>query len=258
MQKIIAGNWKMNGSKSEINLWCKTFFQNLLEFEKNNKENAFVLINIPDIYIDYTDNLINEYNKKTKYIKVNLGVQNIHQEDKGAFTGNNSSMFLKDFNIKYTLVGHSERRIFEKESNQTILSKAINAIKNQITPIVCIGENLEIRENKQHLDFIKQQVLETTNNVDLTKVIIAYEPVWAIGTGKVPTIEEIEEIGGYIKTILSNKNNLEKEQIIILYGGSVKSSNVKEIVNLNSISGVLVGGASLKGDEFFNIVKNCL
>ncbi|MDR0572347.1 MAG: triose-phosphate isomerase [Rickettsiales bacterium] len=251
MQKIISGNWKMNGSRSDLNRWFEDFFGEVLEFEKNlNQAAPIVLICVPTIYIGYAENLAIKYNERTKYIKINIGCQDIHVEERGAYTGSNSVVFVGDFDLKYTLIGHSERRQYERETDEIVAKKAINAIKNSITPIVCVGESLEVRDKQQHLSFIEEQVLKSTNGVDINRIIIAYEPVWAIGTGKVPTLNEIEEINSKIKEILG--------EIPVLYGGSVKSSNTKDITSLRSVDGVLVGGASLKGEEFFNILKNSI
>jgi triosephosphate isomerase len=252
MQKLILGNWKMNGSKSDLESWFGDFFKNATEFEKTYRGEApVVLICVPAIFIEYAQKLADKFNPRTKNIKVNIGSQDIHQEDKGAFTGNISALFIKDFGLKYTLVGHSERRQYEGETSELVAKKSANAIKNSITPIICVGEPLEIREKRQHLAFVKDQTLDSIKNVDLNKAIIAYEPVWAIGTGKVPTLDDIEEINSYIKKILAGSGN-----VAVVYGGSVKSSNAKEIMSLKSVDGVLVGGGSLKGEEFFNIAKN--
>ncbi|MDR1203374.1 MAG: triose-phosphate isomerase [Tannerellaceae bacterium] len=249
MQKLILGNWKMNGSKSNLESWFSGFFKNVTEFEKTYKgEASVVLICVPAIFIEYAQNLADEYNLKTKNIKVNIGSQDIHFEDKGAFTGNTSALFIKDFGIKYTLVGHSERRQYEGETSELVAKKSANAVRNGITPIICVGEPLEVREKRQHLAFVKDQTLDSVKNVDLSKIIIAYEPVWAIGTGKVPTPDDIEEINSYIKKTLTGSGN-----VAVVYGGSVKSSNAKEIMSLKSVDGVLVGGGSLNGEEFSNI-----
>lgn len=259
MIRIISGNWKMNGSLADLDNWFKDFFNKAVDFEKTHSEKVSdVLICVPSIYIQYASKLAEEYNKKTKNIKVFIGSEDCHQENKGAFTGNISPVMLKEFGVKYTIIGHSERRQFEKETNILVLKKAINALNNDITPLICVGESLEVRENKKHLEFIEQQVLESTDGIDIKKVIIAYEPVWAIGTGKVPTLSEIEEINSYIKKVLAKKNNINEDDVNVLYGGSVKLSNTKEITSIKSVNGVLVGGASLKGEEFFNIVINSL
>jgi triosephosphate isomerase len=252
MSKVIAGNWKMNGSKKDLDIWFEDFYNAMCESEKNYNDNIpTVLICVPTIFINYAISLAEKYNSKTKFIKINIGCQDIYVEGKGAYTGNNSAVFLCDFGLKYTLVGHSERRQNDNETDAMVSKKVYNAVENNIIPILCVGESLEIREKKQHLDFVGQQVLNNIKDVDLGKIIIAYEPVWAIGTGKVPTLDEIQEVNSYLKKVLDCS-----DKTPVLYGGSVKSSNVKDIVSLDSVDGVLVGGASLKGEEFFNIVKN--
>ena len=250
MAKIIAGNWKMNGSKSDIETWFKDFYN----ADKGNKNLPTVLISLPSIYIQYCKEVAKNY----KGIEVNIGVEDCHQELKGAFTGNISATMLKDFDVKYSIIGHSERRQYEKETNEIVNKKAKTCVENGIIPLVCVGEDLETRESNNYLQFIENQVLESTKDLNLNKIIIAYEPVWAIGTGKVPTLMEIEEINSYIKAILSKKTGIKEENIVVLYGGSVKSSNVADITGLKSVDGVLVGGASLKGEEFYNIVANSL
>ena len=250
MAKIIAGNWKMNGSKSDIETWFKDFYN----ADKGNKSLPTILISLPSIYIQYCKEVAKNY----KGIEVNIGVEDCHQELKGAFTGNISATMLKDFDVKYSIIGHSERRQYEKETNEVVNKKAKTCVENGIIPLVCVGEDLETRESNNYLQFIENQVLESTKDLDLNKIIIAYEPVWAIGTGKVPTLEEIEEINSYIKAILNKKTGIKEENIVVLYGGSVKSSNVADITGLKSVDGVLVGGASLKGEEFYNIAANSL
>jgi triosephosphate isomerase len=255
--RIISGNWKMNGSIKEIDTWFRDFFSKANEFEKNNKKNIpEALICVPSIYISYAQSILSKY--ETKQFKLSIGAEDCHQENKGAFTGNISPAMIGEFNVKYVIIGHSERRQFEHEDNDLVARKVINAINSGLTPLLCVGESLEVRESKKHLKFIEEQVLQSTENVDITKTIIAYEPVWAIGTGKVPTLDEIEEINFYIKKVLAKKSGLAESEINVLYGGSVKSSNVAEIVSLKSVDGVLVGGASLKGEEYFNIVINSL
>lgn len=259
INKIISGNWKMNGSINDIETWFDSFFSKVEEFERNNnKKTPDAIICLPFLYIPFAQELAKKYNKTTKQIKLFIGAEDCHYENNGAFTGNISPLMLKEYNVKYVIVGHSERREFEKEINSLVAKKSINAINNGLSPILCIGESLEIRESKKYLDFIEKQVLESIDGVDLTKIVIAYEPIWAIGTGKVPTLEEIKEIILCVKTILSRKSGLNKDEINILYGGSVKSTNVEEIMSIESVSGVLVGGASLKGEEFFKILTSSL
>ena len=259
MTTIISGNWKMNGSKAMIDQWFEDFTKNAIEFENNNQIDKdklpLILICVPDIYIEYAMKKAEEYNAKMKQFKVFIGAEDAYYEEKGAFTGNTSPAFLKELNCKYTLVGHSERRQYQHESDSLVAKKATKCLSYGITPLICIGEDLATREAQKHLEFVGEQVLNSTAGVDLKDVIIAYEPVWAIGTGKVPTEAEIDEMEGYIKDILHKMRHIETSELKVVYGGSVKSSNAKNILHLKNVNGVLVGGASMKGEEFFGIVK---
>jgi triosephosphate isomerase len=255
MVRIVSGNWKMNGSRKEIKKWFQNFFKKVELFEKiNRKEVPDILLCVPAIYLSFAKQVAAGHNKDTEQFKIIIGAQDCHYETSGSFTGNISPLMLREFAIDYALLGHSERRQFENETNEIVARKAIACIENDITPIICIGEPLAIRESGKHMEFLAKQVFDSTENVDISRVMVAYEPIWAIGTGKVPTADEIEETNGYIKKVLSKKSSLAPDEITLLYGGSVKVSNSKEISSLESVDGVLVGGASLKGDEFFDLV----
>ncbi len=260
MTSIISGNWKMNGSKAMIDQWFEDFTNSAISFEKNNQIDKdklpLILICLPDVYLEYAINKSEEYNKKMKQFKVFIGAEDAYYEEKGAFTGNTSPAFLKEIGCKYTLVGHSERRQYQHETDSLVAKKASKCFGYDITPIICVGEDLATREAKRHLEFVGEQVINSTEGVDLENSIIAYEPVWAIGTGKVPTEAEIDEMEGYIKDILHKMRHIETSKLKVVYGGSVKSSNAKDILHLKHVNGVLVGGASMKGQEFFDIVKS--
>jgi len=259
MATVISGNWKMNGSKAMIDQWFIDFTKSAKEFENSNnlngKEIPTVLICVPSIYIEYAVKKAQEYNKQMKYFKVVIGAEDCHFEEKGAFTGNISPLFLNEINCEYTLVGHSEKRQYEHETNMTVAKKATAALAHGIIPVICFGEDLATREAGKHLEVVGEQVINSTEGVDLNRAILAYEPVWAIGTGKVPTETEIDEMNGYVKNILNKMKGADVKKLTVLYGGSVKSSNAKSILELKNVNGVLVGGASMKGEEFFNIVK---
>lgn len=259
MTTVISGNWKMNGSKAMIDQWFVDFTKSAKEFEDSNdlkgKELPLILICVPDIYIEYAIKKAQEYNTKMNYFKVLIGAEDCHFEEKGAFTGSISPLFLNEINCKYTLVGHSERRQYQNENDMMIAKKATAALAHGIVPVICFGEDLATREAGKHLEVVGEQVLNSTEGVDLTKVILAYEPVWAIGTGKVPTEAEIDEMEGYVKDILNKMKGVDTKTLTVLYGGSVKASNSKDILSLKNVNGVLVGGASMKGEEFFGIVK---
>lgn len=239
----------MNGSKSAIDQWFKDFAVAAKESENNTKSPVDILICVPDLYIEYAIAKATEYNKETNNFKVNIGAEDVHETEKGAFTGNTSPLFLNEFGCKYTLTGHSERRQFQGETDETINKKSAGALAHNITPVICVGEDLSVREAKKHLEVVGEQVLKTTAGLDLNKVVVAYEPVWAIGTGKVATTAEVDEVCGHIKSVVK------KQDLKVLYGGSVKPDNANEILHLKNVDGVLVGGASLKGSDFFNIVK---
>jgi triosephosphate isomerase len=254
MAKIVSGNWKMNGSMAMIEQWLTDFNKSATEFEASNtpkKEDIpLILVCLPDIYLPFALEKVAAYNSKAKNFKLQVGAEDVHFEEKGAFTGNTSPLFLKEFGCKYTLVGHSERRQYQLETSETIAKKAESALKQEITPFVCVGEDLATRESGKHFTVVDDQVAKSTAALALEKFVIAYEPVWAIGTGKVPTEAEIDEMCGHIKQKFQNPQ--------VLYGGSVKASNAESILHLKNVDGVLVGGASMKGEEFFGIVKGAL
>lgn len=190
-------------------------------------------------------------------IFVDLGAQNINSEDKGAFTGEISAPMLKSFNIDLTIIGHSERREYYNEDDFIINSKIINALKNQMRVIFCVGENLDIRENKKENEFIKNQIVEGLKDIkDVKDLTIAYEPIWAIGTGKVLEPNDAEKMCKYIRDIVGELYNQETaKKIRILYGGSVKVENGKEIFEKENVDGGLIGGASLDVNEFLDIIR---
>jgi triosephosphate isomerase len=260
MKAIVSGNWKMNGSKNQIDEWFKTFFNSVNEYkgDLNVEKVPTVLICVPAIYIDYAQKVANEYNSKSDLFKVYIGSEDCHYEDKGAFTGNTSPVFLQEFGCKYAIVGHSERRQYQKETDELVAKKAKKVLEAGMTPLVCIGESLEIREAGDHFKYIGEQVIKSTEGVDLNKAVVAYEPIWAIGTGKVPSEKDINDMCDYIKDVLVKARGIKKEDLKVLYGGSVKSSNSDAILHMSQVNGVLVGGASLKGDEFFKIAISSL
>ncbi|MDR3078710.1 MAG: triose-phosphate isomerase [Rickettsiales bacterium] len=259
MVKIVSGNWKMNGSRKEIKKWFQNFFKKVELFEKINRRDVpDILLCVPSLYLAFAKQVAAGHNKDTEQFKVMIGAQDCHYETRGSFTGNLSPLMLKEFSVDYAIVGHSERREYEKETDAVVAKKAVACIENDITPIICVGEPLEVRESGRHMEFLAKQIFDSTENVDIARAIVAYEPIWAIGTGKVPTLDEIEETNGCLKKVLSKKSSLAMDEITVLYGGSVKISNSKEIASLESVDGTLVGGASLKGDEFFDVVVKAM
>lgn len=230
--KIIAANFKMNGDREFVDNW----FQN---FDADTEN--LVVVGLPAIYLESS---VQNFNKS----HFKIAAQNVSKfNNPGAYTGQMSSAMLNDVGVEFCIVGHSEAREHLCEDNQSVYEKYSCLKSFSITPIVCIGESLEVREANNHLDFISDQIEKFNTAED--KIIFAYEPIWAIGTGLVPTQEQIEEMSSHIKSHFS-------QQVTVLYGGSVNSKNSSEILNMNNIDGVLVGGASLNAEEFANIAQS--
>ena len=245
-KKVIAGNWKMNMLPNEAIDYISEFAP--LVKDTNNE----VILCVP-----YTDLFYALLNAQETNIKI--GAQNMHYEEKGAYTGEISPKMLKSIGVEYVIIGHSERRQYYNETDETVNKKIKAAFENGLKPIVCVGETLEEREQGKTKEKITMQTrlaLEGLTKEQVSKVIIAYEPIWAIGTGKTATSEDannsIKEIREEITKIYGKDVS---ECVIIQYGGSVKSSNAKELFTTSNIDGGLVGGASLKPDEFAKIVN---
>ena len=243
-KKIIAGNWKMNMTPKNAKNLCKQ----LIPLIKNDKQDTIIFC-VPYVDLEVVKNSIKNTNIK-------LGAQNFYFEDKGAFTGEISADMLKEIGVEYVIIGHSERRQIFKENDNMINKKITKAIEKNITPIICCGETLKQREEKQTLPFIEKQIINAFKNVNIDNAkncIVAYEPIWAIGTGKTATSKQAEEVCSFIrKTISKIYDKQTSEEIHILYGGSVNEKNAKELFSQKNIDGGLVGGASLK-IEFANI-----
>ena len=245
-KKVIAGNWKMNMLPDE----AIKFIEELTPLVKDT-ENEVVLC------VPYTDLFYALLTAQNTNIKI--GAQNMHFEEKGAYTGEVSGKMLKAINVEYVIIGHSERRQYFNETDETVNKKLKAAFTYGLKPIVCVGETLEEREAGKTTDIITKQTelaLEGLTEEQVANTIIAYEPIWAIGTGKTATSEDannsIKEIRNKIKEIYGQKVS---DRVIIQYGGSVKSTNSKELFSMSDIDGGLVGGASLKADEFSKIVN---
>ena len=251
MRKLfIAGNWKMNKTISET-----VELVNSLKREVSDIEGVDIVICPVFTSLSEAADLVIDSN-------IGLGAQNVYWQEKGAFTGEVSPMMLKDAGCKYVIIGHSERRKYFGETNDTVLKK-INAVQSVgLIPIVCVGETLEERDNKKTIEVIEKQLqegLKGINEDNLEKIIIAYEPVWAIGTGKTATPEQAEEIHKFIRDWIQEKYSLDlSEEVRIIYGGSVKASNAKELMSQKNIDGALVGGASLESQLFVELIKNSL
>lgn len=244
-KKIIAGNWKMNKNR-ENSISLINTLKNSIDTDKVDVVICVPFINIPDIY-----NIINGTNIK-------IGAQNVHFEENGAFTGEISPEMLKSFNVQYVIIGHSERRAYFNETDEVINKKIIKALQHNITPILCVGESLEQRELNTTIELVRSQVKKAFKNVnkdDAKNVVVAYEPIWAIGTGKVATKEQAQEVCFEIRKVISEIYNEEvASQIRIQYGGSVTAESANQLFNMPDIDGGLVGGASLK-EDFIKIVN---
>ncbi|MDP3148005.1 MAG: triose-phosphate isomerase [Ignavibacteria bacterium] len=249
-KKVIAGNWKMNLNLQE-SISLISGIKNGLGTPSSNVE---VIICPPYTSLETASTLV-------KNSPVKLGAQNIYFEESGAYTGEISAAMLKSVGCEYVILGHSERRTIFGETDSTINKKVHKALANGLLPIFCIGETLEEREKGITFDVVKRQVVEGLKNIDgdnMKKIIVAYEPVWAIGTGKVASKEQAEEVHAFIRKELTTLFSSEvAEQIIIQYGGSVKPDNAVELLSQPNIDGALVGGACLKADSFLGIIKAC-
>lgn len=245
-KKVIAGNWKMNMLPNE----AIKFIEDLTPLVKDT-ENEVILC------VPYTDLFYALLTAQGTNIKI--GAQNMHFEESGAYTGEVSAKMLKSINVEYVIIGHSERRQYFNETDETVNKKIKSAFANELKPIVCVGETLEERETGKTAEIITKQTelaLEGLTNEQVANTIIAYEPIWAIGTGKTATSEDannsVKEIRKKIEEIYGQET---ASRVIIQYGGSVKSSNAKELFEMSDIDGGLVGGASLKAEEFSKIVN---
>lgn len=239
-KKIIAGNWKMN--------YCVNKAEDFVSEIKDaiNTDEVDVVICPNFVALDRLSDLLEGTNIK-------LGAQNVHTEDKGAYTGETSVNMLAAVGVKYCIVGHSERRQYFAETNEIVNKKAKKLLEKDINPIVCVGETLEERESNTMFDVVEKQVRESLDGIEEAQmkrnVVIAYEPIWAIGTGKTATAEQANEMCKFIREVVSKMyNDSVAEAVRIQYGGSVKPSNANEILNMSDIDGALVGGASLTND----------
>lgn len=248
-KKIVAGNWKMNKTLEE----AKTLASEVMGMVQDEvKSNAIVVLCTPFPYLITIKNQLGNS-------PVKVGAQNCSEHDSGAYTGETSALMLKSAEIPYVIIGHSERRQYFHEDGKLLATKVDKALAAGITPIYCCGEPLEIREKGTHEQLVKKQVEESLFHLGadaLAKVVIAYEPVWAIGTGKTATSQQAQEMHAVIRKHLASKYGAAvADGITILYGGSVKADNAKELFACPDVDGGLVGGASLKSREFVDIVK---
>ena len=199
--------------------------------------------------------------EELKGSNIKVGAQNIHWADNGAFTGEISGAMLKEMGVEYVIIGHSERRQYFGETDETVNARLVAALKNDLKPIVCIGETLEERENNQTEAVLEKQIRGAFAGIKeccFPKVVIAYEPVWAIGTGKTATPDMAQETHAFIRKVLADLYGALAEETIIQYGGSMKPENAQQLVAQKDIDGGLIGGAALKADSFHDLVKNAI
>jgi len=243
-KKIIAGNWKMNGTKQDA--WA--LVNQILEaFEGGEKPNFRMIICPPFTLLPQVVDMAEGY-------LVDVGAQDVNDHESGAYTGEISAPMLADIGAKYAIVGHSERRAYYGETSTFVAKKAAAAIAAKITPIICMGETLAEKESGKAIDVITKQFAESIpEGATADNIIIAYEPVWAIGTGKSATVSDIVEVHSAIKALAEKRFGT--RAVPVLYGGSVKPSNAPEIFSIADVDGALIGGASLVAADFLGIAK---
>jgi triosephosphate isomerase len=245
-QPLVAGNWKMNGSRESVQALLAGVLEGM-----SSVTSAEVAVCPPAIYIPQVQQML-------AVSAVAWGGQDVSTELSGAFTGEISASMLLDFGCRYAIVGHSERRTLHRETDDLVATKVAVAIKAGLTPILCVGELLEEREAGDTEEVVGRQldaVLDKVGAAALAQAVIAYEPVWAIGTGKTATPEQAQEVHAFIRGRVAAQDAQVAEQIRILYGGSVKAANAEELFSKPDIDGGLIGGASLDAGEFLAICR---
>lgn len=249
--KIVAGNWKMNKTLEEANTLTSEISGMIADEVRGD---AKVILCTPSPYLLPTKKLLGDQTR------IAVGAQNCSEHEAGAYTGEVSAPMLASMHIPYVILGHSERRQYFGEGGALLAKKVDVALKHGLTPIYCCGEPLEVRERNEHEALVKQQVEESLFHLDaetIRKVVIAYEPVWAIGTGKTASAQQAQDMHAIIRKHLTGKYGQPvADSISILYGGSVNAANAKELFACADVDGGLVGGASLKSREFVEIVKS--
>ena len=242
---LIAGNWKMNGTLDSISEILKI----------DNLCNGYDV----DIAICVPNTIISKANETISNKKLIIGAQNCHHDESGAYTGDVSAKMLKDAGAKIIIVGHSERRQFYKETNEIVNKKAVSVINSDLQTIICIGETEEEKNMGLTNKIVCTQLENSMPTIsDENNTVIAYEPIWAIGTGRIPSIKEIDIVHKELRSLVSKIKGIDTaNKMRILYGGSVKPNNAKDIFDLDDVDGALVGGASLKSEDFMGIITSC-
>lgn len=243
-QSLVVGNWKMNGSSETAEQLVANIVSGAQQLQKTE-----IGVCVPFIYIP-------QVSQQLASESILLGSQNIADQASGAFTGEISATMLKDFNCDLALVGHSERRALYGESDELVAARYAQALAGDLRPVLCIGETLEEREQEKTFDVVAQQlaaVLDTAGVASLSGAVIAYEPVWAIGTGKTASPEQAQEVHAFIRQNIAKLDQDIANKVQILYGGSVKADNAETLFAMADIDGGLIGGASLDADSFLAI-----
>tara|TARA_B110000881_G_scaffold148342_1_gene131398 strand:+ start:769 stop:1521 length:753 start_codon:yes stop_codon:yes gene_type:complete len=246
-KKIVAGNWKMNNALNETNSLIKDLLK------ESNNANCQVMIAPSFISLQSSVVMLSDSN-------IEVVSQTMHHENNGAYTGEISAKMLSSIGIKTTILGHSERREYFKETHDMLKLKVNKALENSINIIFCFGEELKDRKSENHFSVISNQISESLFHLkesDWANIILAYEPVWAIGTGETASSDQVQEMHNFIRNFVAKKYNNElAESVSILYGGSVKPGNAHEIFSMQDVDGGLIGGASLNSKDFFSIVNS--
>ncbi|MDR0985105.1 MAG: triose-phosphate isomerase [Endomicrobium sp.] len=251
-KNLIVGNWKMNKTIPEAVTFLKDLKYSIVNINTNELE----------IVVCPTFTALYSVNKEIRNSNIKLGAQNVYFAKNGAFTGEISAEMLKDVGCSYVIIGHSERRQYFKETNKNIGRKIKAVLELNLIPIICIGETEKENASNIAFDIIKKQILDSLKELKLSKdmassIVLAYEPVWAIGTGKIATAEQIQKMHYFIRKICTQMSNLKDINIKIIYGGSVNSNNVVDFINKPDVDGILVGSASLEISSFLNIINKC-
>ena len=242
---IVAGNWKMNASKETVNSLIEGILSGM------NEVSSEVIVCAPFPYLSQVESLINNS-------KLMLGAQNLNVNPEGAFTGEVSADMIKDFGAQHVIVGHSERRSLYGETNAIVAEKTKAAIGAGLTPLLCVGESLEDRESGNTEAIVEEQinaVIDLIGIESFDQVIIAYEPVWAIGTGLTATPEQAQAVHLFIRNLLADSSEKIAQRTPILYGGSMNAGNAADLISCSDIDGGLIGGAALKAEDFLQICK---
>jgi triosephosphate isomerase (TIM) len=247
-KKIVAGNWKMNTLVSE----GKELVEGIIKLLPSVPSDVQLIVAPPFTHLCSVGKILGNSS-------IALSAQNCADKEKGAYTGEISAPMLKSIHCTYVILGHSERREYYGETSPKLVEKVSLALANGLSPIFCVGEKLEERESGKHFEVVKSQIEEvlfTLTPEQMSKVVVAYEPVWAIGTGKTATAEQAQEIHAFIRKTIASQFGSIAEEISILYGGSCKPSNAKELFSQKDIDGGLIGGAALKAGDFIGIAQS--